>query len=69
MFNVKGVLDQLRNLLSGEEYNLVSCKKTSQDQMRELLKIVRGWGNNGKDKLLDALKKTNKQVIDGLEGQ
>ncbi|XP_040208025.1 NACHT, LRR and PYD domains-containing protein 12-like [Rana temporaria] len=67
--NVEEVLDELKNNLTGEQYDIVTCNETHQAKMRMLFRIVRGWGNNGKDKLLDALKKTNKQVIDDLEGQ
>lgn len=66
---MKEVLDELKNLLTNEQCDTVTCEKTSQDQMRMLFKYVRGWGNNGKDKLFEALKKTNEQVIDGIEGQ
>ncbi|XP_073485497.1 NACHT, LRR and PYD domains-containing protein 3-like isoform X2 [Aquarana catesbeiana] len=67
--NVKQVLDKLKelDLLDDEQYDIVNCKETSQDQMRKLFKFVRGWGDDDKDKLLDVLKKTNKQLINSLK--
>ncbi|XP_040208026.1 NACHT, LRR and PYD domains-containing protein 3-like [Rana temporaria] len=66
--NVKQVVDKLKDLdlLNDELYDIVISKETSQDQMREIFRVARSWGDDGKDNLLDVLKKTNKQLINDI---
>lgn len=65
---MKQVVDKLKDLdlLNDELYDIVISKETSQDQMREIFRFGRSWGDDGKDNLLDVLKKTNKQLINDI---
>lgn len=66
---VAPILDDLYHQLTTEGYNTVRSKSTPQEQMRELLRYVESWGNEGKDELLEALRRHNAPLIRSLEGR
>lgn len=66
---VSPILDDLYKLLTPEDYTTVRNKNTPQEQMRELLRYVESWGNEGKDKLLEALRRHNAPLVRDLEGR
>ncbi|XP_077130184.1 apoptosis-associated speck-like protein containing a CARD [Ranitomeya variabilis] len=66
---VDPILDDLRQwrLLTGEHYDTVRSKTTSQEKMRELYRHVDSWGNKDKDCFLQSLKKNNPPLVRDLE--
>ncbi|XP_075071512.1 E3 ubiquitin-protein ligase TRIM39-like [Mixophyes fleayi] len=68
---VKSALDGMRqiNLLTDEQYDLVTSKETTQDQMRELYRHVKCWPHSEMDKVYLCLKKTNPVVMANAEGR
>ncbi|XP_073403325.1 apoptosis-associated speck-like protein containing a CARD [Dendrobates tinctorius] len=67
---VDPILDDLRQrrLLTGEHYDTVRSKTTSQEKMRELYRHVDSWGSNkDKDCFLESLKKNNLPLVRDLE--
>ncbi|XP_069857440.1 NACHT, LRR and PYD domains-containing protein 1-like [Dipodomys merriami] len=68
--SVDSVLDLLHGqILSEEQYEQVRAEATSPAQMRKLLSFSRAWGQNGRDQLYKALKKTHPHLImELLEG-
>ncbi|XP_077303432.1 NACHT, LRR and PYD domains-containing protein 1b allele 3-like isoform X1 [Lithobates pipiens] len=66
---VDPILDSLvaQKLLTDEEYDNIRSKTTSQEKMRELYRINRGWGMSHKAKLYDALEKHNAPLIQRLK--
>ncbi|KAM3917790.1 NACHT, LRR and PYD domains-containing protein 1b allele 2-like [Leptodactylus fuscus] len=67
--SIKPVLDDLKSqdLLTNQAFSTVTSAKTTEDQMRELLTIVRGWGCGNKNKVWGILKKHNEPVIKEIE--
>ncbi|KAM5152694.1 NACHT, LRR and PYD domains-containing protein 1a-like [Mantella aurantiaca] len=65
---VDPILDSLvtQRLLADEEYDNVRSKTTTQEKMRELFRISRGWGSLHKGKLYDALEKHNAPLLQHL---
>lgn len=63
------ILDQLkdRGLISNEKYDAVRALKTTQDQMRDILKIVTSAGTRAKDAFYEILKSNARYLIDDLE--
>lgn len=66
---VDPILDSLvaQKLLTDEAYDNVRSKTTSQEKMRELYRISRGWGTSHKAKFYDALEKHNAPLIQHLK--
>ncbi|CAJ0922049.1 unnamed protein product [Ranitomeya imitator] len=66
---VDPILDDLRQwrLLTGEHYDTVRSKTTSQEKMRELYRYVDSWGNKDKDCFLQSLNKNNPPLVRDLE--
>ncbi|XP_075037530.1 NACHT, LRR and PYD domains-containing protein 1b allele 2-like [Mixophyes fleayi] len=66
---VELVLDHLlaEKLLTGEEYDFVLSKQTSQEQMRALYGCVKSWGDDDQIKLYKILKITNGPLIRKLK--
>ncbi|PIO40654.1 hypothetical protein AB205_0064910, partial [Aquarana catesbeiana] len=66
---VDPILDSLvaQELLTDEAYDNIRSKTTTQEKMRELFRISRGWGMSDKGKLYDALKKHNGPLIQHLK--
>ncbi|XP_056392809.1 uncharacterized protein LOC130285438 [Hyla sarda] len=66
---VDPILDDLKQwrLLTQEPYDRVRNLRPSQEQMRELFCYVKSWGKEGKDKLLESLRKHNAPLIGDLE--
>lgn len=66
---VDPILDSLvaQELLTDEAYDNIRSKTTDQEKMRELYRIIRGWGMSDKGKLYDALKKHNGPLIQHLK--
>ncbi|XP_072273268.1 NACHT, LRR and PYD domains-containing protein 1a allele 5-like isoform X2 [Pyxicephalus adspersus] len=65
---VDPILDSLvaQELLNNEEYDTIRSKKTTQEQMRELFRIIRGWGMTQKIKVCEALEEHNPTLIQHL---
>ncbi|XP_007440902.1 apoptosis-associated speck-like protein containing a CARD [Python bivittatus] len=67
---VEGILDRLHGVvLNDEQYQKIITKRTNQDKMRELYKLLPSWNRYCKDLLYEVLKEKNKFLIDDLEGQ
>ncbi|XP_077303437.1 NACHT, LRR and PYD domains-containing protein 1a allele 5-like [Lithobates pipiens] len=68
---VDPILDGLvaQELLTDEAYDNIRSKTTTQEKMRELYRISRGWGMSDKAKLYDALEKHNAPLIQHLKKQ
>ncbi|KAM9335527.1 NACHT, LRR and PYD domains-containing protein 1b allele 2-like [Symphorus nematophorus] len=66
------ILDELkdRKLISNETYGAVRALKTTQDQMRDILKFVTAAGTSGKDALYEILKGREElsSLVSELEG-
>ncbi|XP_043404920.1 uncharacterized protein LOC102932174 [Chelonia mydas] len=54
--------------LDNEQYQTIRAEKTSQEKMRKLYELVLRWDKGQKDKLYWALKETNKDLVEELEG-
>uniref|UniRef100_A0ABM5EIK5 Pyrin domain-containing protein n=1 Tax=Pogona vitticeps TaxID=103695 RepID=A0ABM5EIK5_9SAUR len=66
---VDGILDMLYGIILDEEqYRAISAKRTNQEKMRELYKLVQIWDRDCRDMLYEAIKKKNKFLIEDLEG-
>lgn len=65
---VEPILEELlsMDLLTYEQYETVCSKPTSQEQMRELYRYIRMWGNGDKEKIYQILRKHNRPVISRL---
>ncbi|KAG9467589.1 hypothetical protein GDO78_014654 [Eleutherodactylus coqui] len=65
------VLDDLLSLglLTDEQYDSVRSQNTKSEQMRKLYDYMRGWGNDDKDKVYQALRKHNYRTIKYLENK
>ncbi|XP_073491214.1 uncharacterized protein [Aquarana catesbeiana] len=63
------ILDDLmiRSLLTSEQCDIIRAEPTTQDKMRRLYSVIRGWSNTDKDILYILLKKYNPSVIRFLE--
>ncbi|XP_034624198.1 apoptosis-associated speck-like protein containing a CARD [Trachemys scripta elegans] len=55
--------------LNDEQYQTIRAEKTSQEQMRKLYELVPGWNKWQKDRLYQALKETNRDLVEELEGE
>nr|XP_042701707.1 apoptosis-associated speck-like protein containing a CARD [Chrysemys picta bellii] len=55
-------------LLNDEQYQRIRAEKTSQEQMRKLYELVPSWDEWHKDRLYQALKETNRDLVEELEG-
>ncbi|XP_073502338.1 apoptosis-associated speck-like protein containing a CARD [Phyllobates terribilis] len=66
---VDPILDDLRQtrLLTGEHYDTVRSKTTSQEKMRELYRHVDSWGPTDKDGFLQSLRTHNLPLVGDLE--
>lgn len=66
------ILDELteRDLISSENCDVVRALKTTQDQMRDIVKFVSSAGTDGKDALYEILAKMSniRLLISELEG-
>ncbi|KAM4035650.1 uncharacterized protein ACNLHF_014771 isoform 1-T1 [Anomaloglossus baeobatrachus] len=62
-------MDDLRQmkLLTDEQYDLVKYKDTTQEQMRELYRHVKSWGNTDKTTVYQCLKLNNPLVVANVE--
>lgn len=69
--DTKAILGKLldRKLISNETYEAVKALKTTQDQMRDILKFVTLAGTRGKDALFEILQrmKSMRPLIAELE--
>ncbi|XP_066484490.1 uncharacterized protein [Tiliqua scincoides] len=64
---VEGVLDMLHGtVLDEEQYQQISSRKTNQEKMRELYKLVPSWDDFSKNLLYEALKTKNHFLIEDL---
>lgn len=64
------ILDKLkqRRLISEEGYDAVRALKTTQNQMREILKRVIAAGERSKDAFYEILKEKESFLVSDLEG-
>ncbi|XP_030418208.1 uncharacterized protein LOC115651398 [Gopherus evgoodei] len=53
--------------LNNEQYQTIRAEKTSQEKMRKLYELMPSWGELQKDRLYEALKKTNRDLVEELE--
>ncbi|XP_053883523.1 NACHT, LRR and PYD domains-containing protein 1-like isoform X2 [Malaclemys terrapin pileata] len=54
--------------LNDEQYQTIRAEKTSQEKMQKLYELVPGWNKWQKDRLYQALKETNRDLVEELEG-
>ncbi|XP_044870422.1 uncharacterized protein LOC123369126 [Mauremys mutica] len=54
--------------LNDEQYQTIRAEKTSQEKMQKLYELVPGWDEWQKDQLYQALKETNRDLVEELEG-
>lgn len=54
--------------LNDEQYQTIRSEKTSQEKMRKLYELVPGWRKWQKDRLYQALRETNRDLVEELEG-
>lgn len=68
--SVSRILDQLLqySVLTDEQYETIRAKSTRQEQMRRLYSFMPSWDTTCKDHFLDALKDTNRYLIQELQG-
>nr|XP_042701701.1 uncharacterized protein LOC101950806 isoform X2 [Chrysemys picta bellii] len=57
-----------KNTLNDEQYQTIRAEKTSQEKMRKLYELVPGWNKWQKDRLYQALKRTNRDLVEELKG-
>ncbi|XP_040214323.1 uncharacterized protein LOC120944337 [Rana temporaria] len=71
VYVLQPILDSLlkQHLLSKEQYESICSKINSQEKMRDLYNVVRGWGDGDKDTLYNALGNHNRLLIRDLEYQ
>ncbi|XP_066445662.1 uncharacterized protein [Eleutherodactylus coqui] len=67
--DIAPVLDTLEelHLLTHEQCETVSHQKTNPEKMRKLYDYMKGWGNDDKDKVYQALGEHNQPTIEHLE--
>lgn len=68
---VDPILDRLlsRELLTEEQYDSVRVMTPVQNKMRELYRLMLGWGEADKDHFYKALRDQNAPLVRDLEGQ
>ncbi|XP_078508582.1 apoptosis-associated speck-like protein containing a CARD [Lissotriton helveticus] len=68
---VDPILDRLFSLdfLTQEQYDFVRVMNTTQNKMRELYRLMLGWGESDKDQFYQALKEQNGPLIRDLGGR
>ncbi|XP_077306232.1 uncharacterized protein LOC143925640 [Lithobates pipiens] len=66
---IEPILDGLmaRGLLTDEQCDTIRGERTSQDKMRTLYSLIRGWSNTDKDILYNLLNEHNPSLIRDLE--
>uniref|UniRef100_A0A8C4VRT0 Uncharacterized protein n=1 Tax=Gopherus evgoodei TaxID=1825980 RepID=A0A8C4VRT0_9SAUR len=55
--------------LNNEQYQTIRAEKTNQEKMRKLYQLVPSWDEWQKDHLYQALKETNRELVEELEGK
>ncbi|XP_078508581.1 apoptosis-associated speck-like protein containing a CARD [Lissotriton helveticus] len=68
---VDPILDRLLSLelITEEQYDLVRVMNTTQNKMRELYRLMLGWGESDKDQFYQALKEQNGPLVRDLGGR
>ncbi|XP_030418182.1 uncharacterized protein LOC115651392 [Gopherus evgoodei] len=62
-----GLLQNRAYILNDEQYQTIRAEKTSQEKMRKLYKLVPRWDEWQKDRLYQALQRTNRDLTEELE--
>ncbi|XP_065450304.1 uncharacterized protein LOC101950806 isoform X8 [Chrysemys picta bellii] len=57
-----------KKTLNDEQYQTIRAEKTSQEKMRKLYELMPSWDEWQKDRLYQALKETNGDLVEELEG-
>uniref|UniRef100_A0A452I202 PYD and CARD domain containing n=1 Tax=Gopherus agassizii TaxID=38772 RepID=A0A452I202_9SAUR len=65
----KGGFMYVKCTLNDEQYQTIRAEKTSQEKMRKLYELVPSWGELQKERLYQALKETNRDLVEELEGK
>ncbi|XP_039375123.1 uncharacterized protein LOC120395019 isoform X2 [Mauremys reevesii] len=63
-----GYLWNRPHILNDEQYQTIKAEKTSQEKMRKLYELMPSWDERQKDRLYHALKETNRDLVEELEG-
>ncbi|XP_050812666.1 uncharacterized protein LOC127052755 [Gopherus flavomarginatus] len=62
-----GLLQNRAYILNDEQYQTIRAEKTSQEKMRKLYELVPRWDKWQKDRLYQALQRTNRDLVEELE--
>ncbi|CAM5118466.1 unnamed protein product [Eretmochelys imbricata] len=57
-----------KGFMYDQQYQTIRAEKTSQEKMQKLYELVPSWRKWQKDKLYQALKETNRDLVEQLEG-
>ncbi|CAM5159131.1 unnamed protein product, partial [Natator depressus] len=65
---LKDRLYMRKGFMYDQQYQTIRAEKTSQEKMQKLYKLVPSWNKWQKDQLYQALKETNRDLVEELEG-